>query len=517
MLFQVMASTWILQRFGRSPIGLSPKTSKLFNLSLDLPISIVVLLKIIPKQSLLSLPFLKNNSPVIFNEEALCKLQILKEALTTVPILSHFNISLPTIVETDASDYALGAVLSQVNDSGKHPIAFDSRKLLPAELNYEIHDKELLGLVWALKLSRDFLLSISHPFEVFIDHSSLQNFISLKVRTCRQAGLTEFLSDFHLTITYHPGRLATLPDALSCRDKVYPERGVDFISKNPQNFHQVIKQDGIQESRFFSMKVEIFSDLVDKIQKEVWQDKDSKERIKQLARGESVPDSSPEPQAKFFLFKYRVVIPRNEEIQLNILQTYHDSPLAGHPVQEKTLKLIKRDLYWAGMNQLIKHYVSSFQQCSRKKNIHHKKFGLLKPLQIPAGPWNSLSMEFITQLPWSNSFDSILVAVDRFSKRAIFIPTYGKITALELAQISIRHVFSKNGLPVSIVNDRISLFASSFWTNLCQKLKISRDLCTTFHPQTDGQTERVNQILEQYLWKYVSYHQDDWHTRHTLA
>ncbi|MBW0558879.1 hypothetical protein O181_098594 [Austropuccinia psidii MF-1] len=179
---------------------------------------------------------------------------------------------------------------------------------------------------------------------------------------------------------------------------MYPERGVDFISKNPQNIHQVIKQDGIKESRFFSMKVEIFSDLVDKIQKEVCKDKEYKEILKQLATGESAPDYSIEPQAKLLLFKDRVVIPRNEELQLNILQTHHDSPLAGQPGQDKTLKLIKRDSYWAGMNQFIKDYVSSCQQCSRNKNIHHK-FGLLKPLHIPSGLCNSLSMDFITQLP----------------------------------------------------------------------------------------------------------------------
>ncbi|MBW0583536.1 hypothetical protein O181_123251 [Austropuccinia psidii MF-1] len=231
----------------------------------------------------------------------------------SAPILSHFNPSLPTIVETDASDYALGAVLSQVNDSGKHPIAFDSRKLLPAELNYEIHDKELLGIVWALKCWRAFLLSLFSSFEVLTDHSSLQYFMSSKVLTCR--------------------RLATLPDALSHRDDMYPERGVDFISNNPQNFHQVIKQDGIQESRFFSIKVEVFPDLVDKIQKEVWKDKDYKEILKQLARGKSIPDYSLEPQAKLLLFKDKVVIPSNEELQLNILQKRHDSPLAGHPGQ----------------------------------------------------------------------------------------------------------------------------------------------------------------------------------------
>ncbi|MBW0492957.1 hypothetical protein O181_032672 [Austropuccinia psidii MF-1] len=326
---------------------------------------------------------LKKDYPFIFSYEALSQFQILKEAFTTAPILAHLNPSLPTIVENDASDYALGAVLSQVNDSGKHPIAFYSHKLLPAELNYEIYDKEPFGIVWALKSWRAFLLSLSNPFEVLTDHYSLQYFMSSKILTCNQGCWAEFLSEFHFTITYRPGRLATLPDALSRWDDMYPERVVDFISKNPQTFHQVIKQDGIQESRFFSIKVEIFSDLVDKIQKEVQQDKDDKEILKQLARGESIPDYSLEPQAKLLLFKDRVVVPSNEEIQLNILQKHHESPLAGHPV--------------------------------------------------------------------------------------------------------------------------------------CQQLKISRDISTAFHPETDGQTERVNHILEQYLWMYVSYHQDDWHTWLPLA
>ncbi|MBW0483617.1 hypothetical protein O181_023332, partial [Austropuccinia psidii MF-1] len=99
-------------------------------------------------------------------------------------------------------------------------------------------------------------------------------------------------------------------------------------------------------------------------------------------------------------------------------------------------------------------------------------------------------MDFITQFPLSSNFDSILVVVDRFSKMAILIPTYSTITALDLAQIFINHVYSKHGLPISIVSDRGSLFCSSFWTQLFQQLKISRDLSTAFHPETDGQTER---------------------------
>ncbi|MBW0475009.1 hypothetical protein O181_014724 [Austropuccinia psidii MF-1] len=130
---------------------------------------------------------LKKNFPFIFNEEALSQFQILKGAFTTAPILPHFNPSLQNIGETDASDYALGALLSQVNDSGKHPIAFDSRKHLPAVLNYEVHNKEFLGIFWALKCWRAFLLSLSNSFEVFTDHSPLQYFMSSKVPTCCQA------------------------------------------------------------------------------------------------------------------------------------------------------------------------------------------------------------------------------------------------------------------------------------------------------------------------------------------
>ncbi|MBW0515651.1 hypothetical protein O181_055366 [Austropuccinia psidii MF-1] len=157
---------------------------------------------------------LQKDSPFIFNKEAPSQFQLLKEAFTTSPILSHLNPSLPTIVETDASDDSFGAVLSQVNDTGKDHIEFDICKLLPFQLNYEIHDKELLSIVWALKFWRAFPLSLSNPSEFLIDHSSLQYFMSSKVLTRCQAPWAEFLSEFHFTITYYPGRLATLPDAL---------------------------------------------------------------------------------------------------------------------------------------------------------------------------------------------------------------------------------------------------------------------------------------------------------------
>ncbi|MBW0483676.1 hypothetical protein O181_023391 [Austropuccinia psidii MF-1] len=225
--------------------------------------------------------------------------------------------------------------------------------------------------------------------------------MSLKVLTCPQACWVEFLSESHFSITYSPGILATLPDALSCRDNMYPERRVDFIGKNHQSFHQILKKNEIKELRFFSIKVEVFSDLVEQIKKAVWQDKDYREIIKKLARHESVSDYALEPEPKLVLFKDIVVIPENHELQLDILQIPHHSPLAFLPGQEKTFNLMKRDFHCNGMNQFTKDYLYSCRQCSRKKNTHHKMFGLLKPLQMASGTGNhhqwTLSLNCICQ------------------------------------------------------------------------------------------------------------------------
>ncbi|MBW0562777.1 hypothetical protein O181_102492 [Austropuccinia psidii MF-1] len=278
------------------------------------------------------------------------------------------------------------------------------------------------------------------------------------------------------------------------------------------NYQKIIKQDEIQASKFFAVKVEEFSNLIESIQKALWQDSQYRSVIQDLGKGNSVQDYSLDSSSQLCLLKDWVVFPNDPTIQLSILKRRHESPLAGHPAQEKTLKLVKQDSHWPGMTQFIKDYVSSCQQCSRNQKIHHKKFGFLKPLPIPIGPWICLSMDFITQLPLSNSFASILVIVYRFSKMAVFIPTMSSITSFDLAHLFIMNIFSKHGLPSRIVSDRGSLFVCSFWTNLCQQLKISRDLSTAYHPETDGQTERVNKILEKYLWMNVSYHQDDWNT-----
>ncbi|MBW0536978.1 hypothetical protein O181_076693 [Austropuccinia psidii MF-1] len=238
------------------------------------------------------------------------------------------------------------------------------------------------------------------------------------------------------------------------------------------NFQQLIKQGELQPSRYFAVKVEYCSNLIDSIQKKLWQHPQYRSIQQELGKRKSVQDSSLDSSYKLLLFKDGVVDPNDHSTQLSVLQKRHDSPLVGIPGQGKTLKLVKGDFHWSSMTQFIKDYVSSCPQFSRNKNIHHKKFGFLKPLPITNGPWICLSMDFITQLPPSNSFDSILVIGDRFSKMAVFILTIYSMTSLFFGHLSIKNIFSKNGLPSSIVGDRGSLFVSSFWTNICQQIKI---------------------------------------------
>ncbi|MBW0463003.1 hypothetical protein O181_002718 [Austropuccinia psidii MF-1] len=161
-------------------------------------------------------------------------------------------------------------------------------------------------------------------------------------------------------------------------------------------FQQLIKHDEVQQSRFLSIKVESLSNLIESIQKELWQDSQYRGTLQDLRKGKSVKDYSLDPSSLLLLFKDWVVVLNDLTIQLSILLNSHDSPLASHPGQEKTLKLVKQDFFCPGMTQFIKDHVSSCQKNSTNKNIHHNKFRLPNTLPIPNGSWIALSLSFIT-------------------------------------------------------------------------------------------------------------------------
>jgi len=146
----------------------------------------------------------------------------------------------------------------------------------------------------------------------------------------------------------------------------------------------------------------------------------------------------------------------------------------------------------------------------QSKPQRHKPYGSLKQLPIPERPWNSISMDFIKKLPSSSGFDTILVIVDWLTKQAIFIPAHNTITSADLARLFVLHVFSKHGIPFHVTSDRGSEFVSNFFRSLGTALNMRLHFTSGYHPEGDGQTERTNQTLEQYLCVYCNYQQDNW-------
>jgi hypothetical protein len=168
----------------------------------------------------------------------------------------------------------------------------------------------------------------------------------------------------------------------------------------------------------------------------------------------------------------RIYVPEANDLRLRILRYHHDHPLAGHFGQNRTLELIRRDYTWPAIRTFVKDYVKSCTTCARAKTPRHKPYGTLKQLPIPEKPWNSISMDFIEQLPDSAGFTAILVVIDRLSKQGIFIPTYDTITSPELAKLFLLHVFSKHGVPAHVTSDRGTEFVSHFFHSLGKALDI---------------------------------------------
>jgi hypothetical protein len=207
----------------------------------------------------------------------------------------------------------------------------------------------------------------------------------------------------------------------------------------------------------------------------------------------------------------RVCVPYTPEILRLIMVVLHDSVVGGHLGVDKTLDRFNENFYMVNASRHIRAYIRSCDSCQRIKARNTQPAGLLEPLQVPEGRWTSISMDWITHLPKTKEgFDSIVVFVDRFTKRAHFAECKMSDTAQDLAMIFLREIVRHHGIPLSIVSDRDPKLTSSFWKEVCTLLQVQQRMSTAMHPQTDGQTERMNRTLEEMLRHYTSFHADDW-------
>ena len=200
-----------------------------------------------------------------------------------------------------------------------------------------------------------------------------------------------------------------------------------------------------------------------------------------------------------FLFRNNLIYVPDGPCRLRTIKECHDDALAGHFSVVKTLELISRSFWWLQPWKLVNEFVRTCDTCTPTKSTHHCPYSMLQPLPNPIRPWASISTDFITDLPETNGFNSILVVVDRFTKMAHFIPCVKAISRVETMDMLLTNIVRLHGLPDEIISDRGPQFISTFWKCLFQTLGTSTKISTAFHPETDKQKKRLNQNLEQYL------------------
>src|SRR6266436_5190400 len=420
-------------------------------------------------------------------------------------------------VETDASDHTIAGILSvTTKDNEIRPVAFFSRSLQGAEKNYDTHDKELLAIFEAFKNWRHFLEGSAEVIDMVTDHKNLEYFTSSKKLSRRQARWAEFLGQFNMKVRFRPGRLGSKLDALTCRWDIYTEG--DNLEPTVTNVCLVFTIEQLagtpvlacaatMEDPTPSNNLDHYA-LTESITTAYAED-DLAKKIRKQIKTTNQPDGWSEREG-CLLFREWKYIPNKGTLRLHTIRDHHDHPTAGHFGETKTTELICRNYHWPGLRCMVGDYIRSCTSCACTKATRHKPYGLLKQLPIPGQPWESISMDFIEQLPVSEGFTAILVIVDRLTKQLLFIPTHDTVDTPQLARLFLTHVFSKHGALGHVTSNHGTEFMSHFFRSLGSLLSMKLHFTSGYHPEGDGQMEQINQVLEQYLQAYMNYQQDNW-------
>ena len=429
----------------------------------------------------------------------------LKERFTQAPVLAVFDPEQEITMETDASDFAIGACLSQKQKDGTlRPVAYYSRKMTPAELNYDVHDKELLAIVIAFEQWRVYLEGSKYPVAVQTDHKNLTTFTTTKILNRRQVRWAEALASYNFTITYRKGSENARADALSRRQ--------DYNKDTREKPRAILKEaeDGLEYNHELLATVAVVEDtrLEQRIKKAYETDEWVFRINRDKAQGYGTDNQG--------LVRFRGLVYIPTKIRKEFVKEQHELPAHGHQGTDKTWERMSRDYYFPGMRKMIQDTVANCDLCNKSKSSRHATYGLLKPNETPSRAWTSVAFDFIVKLPVSEEpmtgvgYDAIWVIVERTTRYGYFIPYKESSNTKELAYAFNRVIVAQHGLPEEIITDRDKLFTSKFWTTLMNQMGAHHKLSTAFHPQTDGITERLNQTLEQYLRCYVNQQQNNW-------
>ncbi|KAJ1686917.1 hypothetical protein LUZ63_018307 [Rhynchospora breviuscula] len=395
----------------------------------------------------------------------------LKEAMCTAPVLAMPDFSKPFILETDASDIGIGAVLMQ----GRRPLAYFSKALGIKNQGMSTYEKEFLAVVTAVQKWKHYLMG-GH-FVIKTDQISLKYLLEQRVHNMLQhKGLCKLLG-LDYTIEYKRGVDNKVADALSRRQvsncQFLASSDCNLVSELIPNWVEELKSSYEDDSWIQSLRAKLLSD-------------DHTSSLYSEYQG-------------LIRYKGKICVGNNHDWRNKLLQEVHDTSLGGHSGILASYQRLKSMFYWPNMKEDVYKYVRTCEVCQLNKGEHVKSPGLLQPLAVPEEAWSSISMDFIVGLPKSEGKEVIWVVVDRLTKYAHFVSISHPYSAPSIAQLFLDQIYKLHGLPITIVSDRDPIFTSLFWKEIMEKLGVKLNMSTAYHPQTDGQTERVNQCIEQYL------------------
>ena len=468
----------------------------------------------------------------------------LKRALVEAPILAHPDPQRQWIVETDASGFAIGGILSQKQDDGTvRPVAYWSSKLTSAPRNYGATERELMAIVEACRHWREYLFGSPHPILLRSDHKPLTYLNRKAVLGMRLNNWMERLSDYTFEIGYVKGKDNGAADALSRRSDhevqgaaerapVQPRRvklmdgvtaktwrGPDWRAKvmrmNEQSPSLAAAQRKAtppavpaEEKKDYSKFTELWL-LVENLQDEARAAGAKDEKYQVLLKGDEKHDGLRRVDGLVLSRTGAVYVPDNRALKTKLVELAH----FGHFGRDRTLEHLARHCYWWGMSNEVEDFVRGCRTCQATKTPNHLPAGKLQPLPIPNHVWDSVGVDFIGPFPKSTGgHDFIMVLIDRLSKMVKLRACNTTITSAEAGRLLLDMMLDVGKLPTSIVSDRDVRFTAAAWGQLWRGLKTDLKMSTAYHPQTDGQTERMNRTLITMLQAYTEKRADweDW-------